>query len=233
MKKIIRTNLEHLVHEGWFAYQLFLISLINKHVTLKELLAAILALLQKNHADASEAIEIVRTNRWSRDVDEADLLRDRLVGSVNIYIRAFLYDIDPEKSRAAQNLLPVIEHYGDMAKAPQDKESGMIINFLDELNSNYSAEITAIGLADRLAQLKAANEQFLAAIGNRTEDIASRTLRMRDVRREGNQLIRMLYAQVELLLLTAPSDELTAFANELNAENSRVNANRKRTGNEG
>jgi hypothetical protein len=55
---------------------------------------------------------------------------------------------------------------------------------------------------------------------------------MVDVRREGNRIIRLMYSQIEMLLLTETSElaALTQFANELNAENSRVSANLNRKG---
>ncbi|MDR2906381.1 MAG: hypothetical protein LBU91_00105, partial [Bacteroidales bacterium] len=56
--------------------------------------------------------------------------------------------------------------------------------------------------------------------------------RMVDVRREGNRIIRLMYSQIEMLLLTETTElpALTQFANELNAENSRVSANLNRKG---
>jgi hypothetical protein len=116
-----------------------------------------------------------------------------------------------------------------MAQAPQDEESGMIINFLDELAANHAADVEVLELSGRIAQLKAANTQFIDLLSKRRTETATKPARrMVEIRREGNGLIRMLYAQIDLLQRTSPTADITAFANEINAENARVNANLRR-----
>ncbi len=229
--QITKVRLEYFQNEEWFTYQTFLIKLVKKNESVKTALQGLLTLLEKNNADADMALEIMRKSQLSGQIEQADELRDRLIGALNNYVRAFLYDTDADKQRAAQNLLVVIEHYKAMPKAPQDQESSMIINFVEELEENHADDMAAIGLEDRKDQLKTANEQFIQLVDQRTIEAGSQTtLRMVDVRREGNQLIRHLYSQTEMLLLTAPTDALTQFANELNAENRRVNGNLNRKG---
>jgi leucyl aminopeptidase len=229
--KLTRVYLENLQNEEWFTYQTFLIKLVKKNESVKTALAALLALIEKNNADADNALEIIRKSQLTTQIDEADALRDRSIGALNNYTRSFLYDTDTDKQRAAQNLMVVIEHYKAMPKAPQDQESSMIINFVEELEENHADDMAAIGLEDRKDQLKEANEQFIQLVDQRTIEAGDQTtLRMVDVRREGNQLIRHLYSQTEMLLMTAPTDALTQFANELNAENRRVNGNLNRKG---
>ncbi|MDR1679283.1 MAG: DUF6261 family protein [Prevotellaceae bacterium] len=229
MKKIEKVHLEILQNGAWVTYLTFIVKLIKENETVKTLLAPLLALLEKTLKDAEESLEEMRSSQWSRGINEADTQRDRMVGGLNNYVRSFLYDIDPAKQRAAESLMKVIDHYGEMAKAPQDQETALINDFLKELNDNHQADIEAIGLSDRCEQLQAANARFVQLLDSRTVEAGNKNpLRMVDIRREGNRLIRMLYTQIELLQLTASTEALSSFAGELNAENARVNDNLKR-----
>ncbi len=229
--KLTRTNLGNLTNGAWVTYLTFVVKLIKQNEAVKTALALLLALLEKNLADAEASLEVMRGSQLSRDINEADALRDRMIGGLNNYVRSFLYDADPAKARAAENLIRVINHYSGIAEAPQDQESAMIIDLIRELDTNHQADMEAIALANRKDQLQQANSRFIELLDSRTIETGNRTpLRMVDVRREGSRLIRMLYTQVEMLLLTSPTEAVAQFAAELNAENSRVNANLNRRG---
>ncbi len=229
MKKIEKVHLEHLQNGAWVTYLTFIVKLIKGNEAVKTVLAPLLALLEKILKDAEESLEEMRGSRLSSEINEADTQRDRMIGGLNNYVRAFLYDIDSAKQRAAENLMKVINHYGEIAKAPQDQETALINDFLKELNDNHEADTKTLGLADRCEQLQAANARFVELLDSRTIESGTKNpLRMIDIRREGNRLIRMLCTQLELLQLTASTEALSTFVGELNAENTRVNTNLKR-----
>ncbi len=230
--RIVKLNLEHLQNEEWYTYQTFLIKLIKKTNSLIAALAALLILLEKNGVDAVTALEIIRKSKLSEPIAEADALRKQLIKGLNSHVAAFLHNANPDKQRAAKNLKIVINHYKSISKASQDQQSGMIINFIKELDENHTADMATIGLEERKEQLKTTNEEFIALLDQRTAEIGSKTtLRMPDIRREGNRIIRHIFSQIEILLLSTPDDtELIQFANELNAENRRVKGNLHRKG---
>ncbi len=232
--KITKIRLEYLQNEEWYTYETFLIKLIKKTGSVAVALAALLALLEQNNVDANAALEIIRKSRLTEDIEQADLLRDRLIGALNNYVRSYLHDIDPAKQRAARNLMIVIDHYKNMASAPQDQESGMIVNFVKELEEKCADDMAAISLEERKDQLKTVNQQFITLQNQRSIDTGDQTtLRMVGIRRDGNELIRYIYSQTEILLKSAATPELTQFANELDAENRRVNGNLHRKGSNG
>ncbi len=229
MKKVAKLHLEILQNGAWVTYLTFIVKLIKGNETVKPSLAPLLGLLEKSLKDAEDSLEEMRGSQWSSQVNEADTQRDRLIGGLNNYVRSFLYDIDPEKQRAAENLKKVIDHYGEMAKAPQDQETALINDFLKELKDNHLEDTKTLDLSGRCEQLQAANARFVQVLDSRTVESGNKTsLRMIDIRRDGNRLIRMLYTQIELLHLTAPSAGLSSFTNELNAENIRVSQNLNR-----
>ena len=229
MKKVAKLHLEILQNGAWVTYLTFIVKLIKGNEAMKTSLAPMLGLLEKSLKDAEDSLEEMRGSQWSSQVNEADTQRDRLIGGLNNYVRSFLYDIDPEKQRAAENLKKVIDHYGDMAKAPQDQETALINDFLKELKDNHLEDTKTLGLADRCEQLQAANARFVQVLDSRTIESGTKNpLRMIDIRREGNRLIRMLYTQLELLQLTASTEALSTFISEMNAESVRVNTNLKR-----
>jgi hypothetical protein len=221
--KLIRTKLEKLQNAAWYIYLTFVIKLISQKESIKTLFAPQLALLEKVHADAGVALEFIRKNQWSKEVDDADTLRDRYWGGLKNFLRAFQYDPDAATQHAAERLMSIVEHYGDVANAPQDQESGLIIDSIKELN-NYPEDIETLNLGKRIEQLQEANERFMEVVDRRTLEIGNRTpLRMVDIRRDGDKIIRLIYAQLEVWLQSEPSADITQFASELTAENVRVN----------
>ncbi len=217
MKKIEKLHLEHLQNGAWVTYLTFIVKLIKGNEAMKTSLAPMLGLLEKSLKDAEDSLEEMRGSQWSSQVNEADTQRDRMIGGLNSYVRSFLYDIDPAKQRAAENLKKVIDHYGEMAKAPQDQETALINDFLKELKDNHLEDTKTLGLSDRCEQLQAANARFVQVLDSRTIESGTKNpLRMIDIRREGNRLIRMLYTQLELLQLTASTEALSTFISEMN-----------------
>ncbi len=221
--KITRFDMTRLFNEEWSSYENFLIKVIKQDDN-RQQFAPLLPRLEANAASAGQAMEIIAKSAFTRRCDELDEKRDRLIGSVNSYVRSFLYDEEAVVSEAALDLMIVIDHYAGMAKENRDQQSSRIINFVDEMTVNNAEKVAKLeGLARRLKQLSAANEEYIKLQDERTFSEAGQTdLRMINVRKEGDAIIRTVWGLIDVLLFTAPTPEIEHFASLLNAENLRV-----------
>jgi hypothetical protein len=216
-----RFSLKSLFNEEWAAYLNFLIRLITQIGAEKIHLTLLLPILEKSAARAAEAMEIIRKSDYTRLCDDADSKRDLLIGSSNNYVRAFLYEEDPAVSAAAQNLMTVIDHYAGMANENREQESNRIISFLNEMTVTRADQTAKIpGLAERLERLAEANQEYIRLQDTRISDTADRTsLRMVDVRHEGDKCIRAIWELMDVLLTSASTPDIEYFVTQMNLAN--------------
>ncbi len=222
--KLTRFNLQKLFNEEWAAYEKFLIRTIKQIDAEKISLATLYPLLVANAEQADTALEIISKSEFTRLCDELDEKRDHLIGGINYFIRSYLYDEEVALRDAANRLMIVVDHYAGMANENRDQESNRIGNFIDELHDNCSDQIEKLAdLERRLAQLQKANEQYISLQDKRTFSEAEKTtLRMVDVRKAGDTLIRSVWDLMDILLLTASTPAIERFAALLNVENQNV-----------
>jgi hypothetical protein len=221
--KLTRFNLSHLYNEEWFTYVNFLTGIINQLGDNKAAFGGLLSMLEKSAAAASEAMEIIRTSEYTRLCDEMDEKRDHLIVGINHLVRSFIYDEDSALREAAHNIMTVINHYRGMANEDRDQESGRIINFVSELNENQADRVAKLAdLKRRLTQLSDANKKYIELQDSRTFSDAEQTsVRMVNVRREGDTAIRSVWNLTELMpaIAPVPIPEIEQFAARLDTEN--------------
>ena len=222
--KTIRFDLHGLFNDEWATYEAFLIKII-KQIEAKTInLITLLQLLEANAALASEAMEIIRKSEFTRPCNELDKKRDHIIVSINHFVRSFLYEEEDALRNAAGSLMIVINHYAGMARENRDQQSNRIISFVDELTQNYADQVEILGdLERRLNQLSTANEQYIKLHDERVFAQAEKsTVRMLDVRREGDKIIRSIWDLTDVLLFTAPVPDVERFAAQLNVENQNI-----------
>jgi hypothetical protein len=219
--KTLRFTLHNLWNEEFLNYLRFLIRLITGIGAEKLGFVPLLAMLEKNADAADSVIEIIGTQEHTRRCNEVDEKRDRLIGSTNSFVRSFLYDEDDTIRAAAESIMLVIDHYAGMAEANRDQESNMIVQFVGELTDNYGAQVAKIeGLAGRIEKLSAANSEYISLHDERNLAIAAQgTLRMVNVRRDGEKAIRSLWDLTDISLLSNATPEMQDFVAQLNTEN--------------
>jgi hypothetical protein len=224
--KTPRFNLHYLFNQEWVTYLTFFIKTIKKTGAEKLSLLALLPLLEKVAALTEGAMDIIRKSEFTRLCDEYDEKRDRLIPPINNFIRSFLQDEDPEMRNAATNLMIVVEHYVGMAQENRDQESQRIINFLGELRTNHAPKIALLeGLERRLKQLEDANNEYIALQDDRTFSEAEKSsIRMSEVRKDGDKYIRAVWDLTDILLLSAPTADLETFAAQIGEENKNIKA---------
>ncbi len=222
--KVTRFSLNYLFNEEWAAYEKFLIKIIKQIEEEKTSISTLYPLLEVNATQADMALEIIRKSELTRLCDELDEKRDRLIRGIYYFVHSYIYDEETAQSDAANRLMIVLDHYRGMANENRDQESNRIDNFMQELRDNCSEQIKKIvDMERRLTQLQKANIQYIEMQDKRTFAEAEKTtLRMVDVRKEGDTLIRSLWDLTDILLLTTPTPAVKRFAEQLNVENQNI-----------
>ncbi len=153
-----------------------------------------------------------------------DKKRDRIIVSINHYIRSFRYDEDDNLRNAANSLMIVVNHYAGMARENRDQQSGRICSFINELTQNYAEQVEVLGdLQRRITQLETANTQYINLQDERTFAQAQKSpVRMLSIRRDGDRLFRSIWDLTDVLLFTSPLPDIEHFSALLNVENQNI-----------
>jgi Family of unknown function (DUF6261) len=122
-------------------------------------------------------------------------------------------------SDAANTLLSVIRKHGWSAQLLGYKaKSAAINNMISEIRTKYTTELALIGTAETLDELEAAELDF-EATAKQFVDVAAATNEptVMETRPELIVSLRAMLQFIGLQQIAAPSDDLTALINELNA----------------
>jgi hypothetical protein len=92
--------------------------------------------------------------------DKAENYRDNRYVAFALFVRSATYHSDPAISEAADRVLKVVDDIGNPTRLSDSKETAELFNLKTNLQP-YSADIQLIGADERLAELFAANDEFI------------------------------------------------------------------------
>ena len=78
-------------------------------------------------------------------------------------------------AEAAKILTQHIKDYKIDTQMQLDKETGLLVNFIQDLEGKFKAQVDALGLSAFVERLKAANESARALTAQRTDEWAAKT----------------------------------------------------------
>lgn len=179
------------------------------------------------YADADAATEIIRKSADTALMAEADRVRDCTFRGFLDAVKSARNHFDPQKRAAAEKLMILFDHFGNLARKAPNEETAGIYNLLQEVNgetptsqaSPTALPIDTLGLRDWATQLAADNGAYETLVKNRNTEVASRTkLRMKEVRSEMQDIYAQIAERIEAAItLNGEMPPFTDFVNELNA----------------
>ena len=166
-----------------------------------------------------QALETIAKSAYTKKLGDGDLKRDQLFQAIRSMVQAALYHFDASKKAAAKELNVVIEAYKKISTAPQEKETGLIYNFLQELRSDkYKAYATTLELDEWLTQLEAANNEFNKLVEGRiNESIDKVTGGATGPRKEVEAAYEAIVTKINALAVVNGETEYAAFIDYVNA----------------
>ena len=120
------------------------------------------------------AIEVEEGSQHTTLIENSDLFRDQLYRSFVLHIKSCLISFDPTVQEAASRILRIVNQVGDMRKQPYNEESGTLTSLINQLENNYTSDITLCNAVLHLAKLEEANNSFIADFGTRSTEASLR-----------------------------------------------------------
>lgn len=150
---------------------------------------------------------------------ECDTARDTAWSGLNAYCKAVAtYHPDTDVKAVAQKAYDIVLKYGNPIRLPQTQESGVLHNLLQDLNALAAEDRTKAALDAWINHLSECENNFLAAVGERTVEEAARINGIvKQTRTATETAYRKLVEVVNALNGLLAESDYTTFIDHVNA----------------
>ena len=170
-------------------------------------------------AAEDEALKISQKSLLTDDIAKADIDRDALYAGYKKAVEAFLAMPIADMAQAAKVLAQHIKDYKINTAGQLDKETGLLVNFITDLEDKYSAQVAKLGLTAFVTNLKEANERVRTLTLQRTNEKMGVTVgALKAARTASDDAYRALVKMVNALALVYGEKDYTAFIDYANTE---------------
>lgn len=166
-----------------------------------------------------EALKISQKSLLTDEIAQADSDRDALYAGYKKAVEAFLAMPIEEMAQAAKVLAQHIKDYKINTADQLDKETGLLVNFISDLENKYSAQVTTLNLGAFVVNMKGANERVRTLTLQRTNEKMGVTVgALKTARTATDTAYRALIKMVNALTLVFGEKDYTSFIDYVNTE---------------
>ena len=166
-----------------------------------------------------EALKISQKSLLTDDIAKADNDRDALYAGYKKAVEAFLAMPIADMAQAAKVLAQHIKDYKINTAGQLDKETGLLVNFITDLEDKYSVQVAKLGLTAFVTNMKEANERVRTLTLQRTNEKMGVTVgALKAARTSSDDAYRALVKMVNALALVYGEKDYTAFIDYVNTE---------------
>lgn len=198
-------TLERMNNGAHYLYVSNILANAEKNAQLKTKASAQLAALKTALAAEDDALKLSQKSLLTDDIMEADRLRDALYNGYKKAVKGFLNQH--------------IVDYGISTTDQLDKETGLLINFVADLEGKYATQVSTLSLTPFVTALKGANEQVRTFTAQRTQERMLQPVgALKKARRASDEAYRTLVKWVNALALIEGEKDYASFIDYANTE---------------
>ncbi len=166
-----------------------------------------------------EALKISAKSLITDDIAKADDDRGVLYIGYKRAVKGFRNMTDASMAQAAKVLNQHIKDYGIQVKAQIDQKTGLLANFIADLEGKYAVYVTTLGLTVFVTHLKEANERVRSLIRQRVNERMGITVgALKTARANTDVAYHNLVNMVNALALVKGDTAYASFIDYVNAE---------------
>ena len=219
MRQIENISLERMNNGAHFMYVSNVIERADGDPKVKTAAKALLDTLRTAWTAEDEALKTSQKSLLTDDIVEADHLRDTLYGGYRKAVGSFKDFPVEAMAQAYRTLWQHMKDYNINPAAQLDKETGMLINFITDLEGRLAPQVTTLGLTAFVGQLKAANQAVVSLIASRTDERVPQVVGiMKTARLATDAAYRDFVRMVNALALVQGEADYAAFIDYMNTE---------------
>ena len=176
-------------------------------------------LLKAAIGEEDAAMKLSQKSLLTDDIAAADKECDAFYSGYKQAVKGFLNLSNESVSKAAKVLNQHIIDYNINPQGQIDKQIGLLINFIADLEGKYQSEVNTLGLTPFVTALKEVNERIRTLKNSRTEERMNITVgAMKAARKAVDNAYRTLVKWVNALALIEGETEYADFIDYVNME---------------
>ena len=219
MKEIYDINIQRMNNGAHFTFVSNILARAEDDTAVKGKAADQVNNLKAAVSAEDEALKISQKSLLTDEISKADNDRDALYAGYKKAVEAFLAMPIADMAQAAKVLAQHIKDYKINTADQLDKETGLLVNFITDLEDKYTAQVTKLGLTAFVTNMKEANERVRTLTLQRTNEKIGITVgALKTARTASDDAYRALVKMVNALALVFGEKDYTAFIDYVNTE---------------
>ena len=219
MKEIYDINIQRMNNGAHFTFVSNILARAEADTAVKGKASELVSNFKTAVNAEDEALKISQKSLLTDDIAKADIDRDALYAGYKKAVEAFLAMPIADMAQAAKVLAQHIKDYKINTAGQLDKETGLLVNFITDLEDKYSAQVAKLGLTAFVTNLKEANERVRTLTLQRTNEKMGVTVgALKAARTASDDAYRALVKMVNALALVYGEKDYTAFIDYANTE---------------
>ena len=219
MKEIYDINIQRMNNGAHFTFVSNILARAEADTAVKGKASELVSNFKAAVAAEDEALKISQKSLLTDDITKADSDRDALYAGYKKAVEAFLAMPIADMAQAAKVLAQHIKDYKINTAGQLDKETGLLVNFVSDLEDKYAAQVAKLGLTAFVTNLKEANERVRTLTLQRTNEKIGITVgALKTARTASDDAYRALVKMVNALALVFGEKDYTAFIDYVNTE---------------
>lgn len=219
MKEIYDINIQRMNNGAHFTFVSNILARAEADTAVKGKASELVSNFKTAVNAEDEALKISQKSLLTDDIAKADIDRDALYAGYKKAVEAFLAMPIADMAQAAKVLAQHIKDYKINTAGQLDKETGLLVNFITDLEDKFSAQVAKLGLTAFVTNLKEANERVRMLTLQRTNEKMGVTVgALKAARTASDDAYRALVKMVNALALVYGEKDYTAFIDYVNTE---------------
>ena len=191
----------------------------EKDAAVAEKCAAQVAALRAAVTAEDENLKLSAKSLLTDKIADADKERDRLYAGYKKAVSGYEGFPDDAMAEAAKALAQHIKDYKISPQMQMDKETGLLVNFIQDLEGKFSEQIKALSLGAFVEKLKASNESLRELTAQRTDERSAKTAgALKTAREASDEAYKLLVQHVNARALIEGDAAYSAFIDYANTE---------------
>ena len=219
MKEIQTFAPSHMNNAAHFLFVSNVADRAEKDATVAEKCAAQVQALRAAVTAEDENLQLSAKSLITDKIADVDRLRDQLYAGYKKAVGGYANFPVAEMAEAAKILNQHIKDYKIDTQAQLDKETGLLVNFIQDLEGKFAEQVKTLSLTAFVEKLKAANEDVRDLTAQRTDERSAKTAgALKTARAASDEAYKMLVQHVNARALIESDDAYGAFIDYANTE---------------
>ena len=219
MKQIEPIKLGIMSNGSHFLFITDAVGLATADAKVKTKVTAELTALQTALKAEDDALALSKANLLSKEIKAIDAERDKHYKALRKAITFFLSHPDAELVKAAARLEQLLKDYNINPAMQLDRETGLLLNLISDLETKSAADVTALSLTPVVQAMKQANDKLREVTRARANDRAVQIVgQLKQAQHASDEAYRTLVQKVNALAVVEGEVDYADFISKMNEQ---------------